>query len=215
MNGRRGIEEKALPEGWREVKLGEVCLIDKATLSSKTPADYCFQYISLSDIEKGNLIQTQKYKFAEAPSRARRIVKQGDVLLATVRPNLQGFYIFKKDVKDCIVSTGFAVLTAKRHLLDSEYLFQMLFSDRMLAVYHAVNVGSNYPAINSSDIPKFEICIPSLPEQKAIASLLETWETAIEKTKQLVEQYRIQKRGLMQKLLTGKWRMKTHNGGGH
>jgi len=168
------------------VRLGEVCFIDKEALSSKTSDDYCFEYVSLSDIEKGNLIQTREYKFSEAPSRARRIVKQGDVLLATVRPNLQGFYIFKDEVKDCIVSTGFAVLTAKRSLLEPAYLFQTLFGNRMLAIYHAFNVGSNYPAINSSDIHKFKVCIPSLAQQKAIAALLETWDTAIEKTEALI-----------------------------
>ncbi len=193
---------------WRKVKLGEVCLIDRETLSSKTPAGYCFQYISLSDIGKGKLIQTQKYKFAEAPSRARRIVKQGDVLLATVRPNLQGFYIFKEDVEDCIVSTGFAVLTAKRHLLDSEYLFQMLFSDRMLAVCHAANVGSNYPAINSSDVPRFEVSIPSLLEQKVIAKLLDTTQREIKILAEIAGKYHTQKLGLMQKLLIGKWKVK-------
>lgn len=185
--GGKAVNSESLPEGWREVQLGEVCLIDQETLSSETPDDYCFQYISLSDVEKGNLIQTRKYKFSEAPSRARRIVKQGDVLLATVRSYLQGFYILKDEVEDCIASTGFAVLTAKRHLLDPAYLFQMLFSNRMLAIYHAANVGSNYPAINSSDIPKFKVCLPPLPEQKAIASLLATWDTAIEKTEALIE----------------------------
>ena len=175
------------PKGWREMQLGEVCSIDNRTLSSKTPEDYCFDYIALSDIDRGHLLQTTHYKFSEAPSRARRIVKKGDVLLATVRPNLQGFYIFKDEIEDCIVSTGFAVLTPIPDLLDSVYLFQILFSHRMLATYYAVNVGSNYPAINSSDISKFKIPIPSLSEQKAIASLLEKWDTAIEKTEALIE----------------------------
>ncbi len=184
---RKAEKKRALPEGWREVKLGNVCSVDEQTLSSKTPDDYCFMYVSLSDIEKGKLLQTKKYKFSDAPSRARRIVKQGDVLLATVRPNLQGFYIFKDKVKDFVVSTGFAVLTPKSHILDSMYLFQLLFSRKMLQTYDIVNVGSNYPAINSSDIPNFKILVPSFPEQKAIASLLETWDTAIEKTEALIE----------------------------
>ena len=184
---KKTVKRKMLPSGWQEVKLGEICSIDKESLSSKTPPDYYFEYISLSDVEKGKLIQTQKYKFSESPSRARRLVKRGDVLLATVRPNLQGFYIFKDKVKDCVVSTGFAVLTPMTHMLDSAYLFQILFSNWMLATYQAVNVGSNYPAINSSDIRKFKVLLPPLTEQKSIASLLETWDTAIEKTEALIE----------------------------
>ena len=145
---------------------------------------------------------TKKYKFSEAPSRARRVVKRGDVLLATVRPNLQGFYIFKNEVKDCIVSTGFSVLTPKPDLLDSVYLFQMLFSHQMLSIYYAVNVGSNYPAINSSDISNFKIPIPSLSEQKAIASLLETWDTAIEKTEALIAAKERQFKWLLKTLIS-------------
>ena len=183
---KKEVKQKALPKGWREVRLGEVCSIDKRALSSQTPHDYCFDYISLSDIERGRLLKTQKCKYSEAPSRARRIVAKGDVLLATVRPYLQGFYIFRNHVKDCIVSTGFAVLSPKSNLLNSSYLYEILFSQYMMATYHAFNVGSNYPAVNSSDIRKFKIPLPPLPEQKAIASLLETWDTAIEKTEALI-----------------------------
>ena len=168
------------------MKLGEVCSIDKRTLSSRTPDDYLFDYIALSDIDRGRLLQTQKHKYSEAPSRAKRIVVQGDVLLATVRPNLQGFYIFRKKVKDCIVSTGFATLSPQSKLLNSSYLYEILFSQYMMATYHTFNAGSNYPAINSSDIRKFKILLPPLLEQKAIASLLEKWDTAIEKTEALI-----------------------------
>ena len=199
---RKMAKNDTLPKGWREVKLGEVCSIDEKIISSKTPDNYCFNYIALSDIDRGNLLQTKKYKFSEAPSRARRVVKRGDVLLATVRPNLQGFYIFKDEVKDCIVSTGFAVLTPKPDLLDSVYLFQILFSHHMLSIYYAANVGSNYPAINSSDISNFKIPIPSLSEQKAIASLLETWDTAIEKTEALITAKEKQFKWLLKTLIS-------------
>ena len=175
-----------LPKGWRKMKLGEVCSIDRRTLPLSTLGDYRFDYISLSDIDKGSLLQTQKYNYSEAPSRARRIVAKGDVLLSTVRPNLQGFYLFRNDVKDYVVSTGFAVLSPKNDLLYPPYLYQTLFSQYMLSTYYAFNVGSNYPAINSSDIHEFKVVVPPLLEQKAIASLLETWDTAIEKTEALL-----------------------------
>ena len=148
-------KNKSLQRGWREVRLGEVCSINKKTLSSKTPDDYCFDYIALSDVDRGSLLQTKKYKFSGAPSRARKVVEQGDVLLGTVRPNLRGFYVFKNEVTNCIVSTGFAVLTPKPNLLDSVYLFQLLFSHQMLATYYIVNVGSGLPNIQKSDIENF------------------------------------------------------------
>ena len=195
-------KEQALPEGWRNAALGEVCSIDTRTLSSKTRDDYCFNYISLSDIDRGKLLQTTMLKYSDAPSRARRMVCKGDVLLATVRPNLQGFYIFRNKIENCVVSTGFAVLSPQNDLIDSSYLYQMLFSHNMLATYNAFNVGSNYPAINSSDIRKFKISMPPLPEQKTIASLLEKWDTAIEKTEALIAAKEKQFRWLLKTLIS-------------
>ena len=185
---REAISKRMLPEGWREVQLGDVCSVNEETLSSKTSGNYHFEYISLSDVEHGQIIQTHKYKFSEAPSRARRIVKQGDVLLATVRPHLQGFCVLKDQVEDRIASTGFAVLRVKPKLLHSSFLLYFLLSNKMLGFYYAMNIGSSYPAINSSDIPKFKIILPSLLEQRAIARLLETWDTAIDKTEKLISE---------------------------
>ena len=167
------------------VRLGSVCFFDLYSLSDKTDKEYEFEYISLSDVEKGVLLNTKRCQFAKAPSRARRKVRKGDVLLATVRPNLQAFYLFKEEVHDTIVSTGFCVLTPQSELL-AEYLHQYLFSEHMLKVFHQFNVGTNYPAINSSDIKNFPIFLPPLSEQKAIADILQTWDTAIEKTEALI-----------------------------
>ena len=115
-----------IPEDWEVKRLGEVCDIDKESLSNKTDPNYEFDYISLSDVDSDRFeTTTSKQTFRTAPSRARRIVKQGDVIISTVRPNLQAFTLIKDKVKDLIVSTGFAVLTPKQII--SEYLYQYVF----------------------------------------------------------------------------------------
>ena len=118
-----------IPEDWELKKLGKVGEIDKKSLNSNTDKEYEFDYISLSDVDSDQFsIKTSKQKFKNAPSRARRIVKKGDVLLSTVRPNLEGFTIIRDEVKDLIASTGFAVITSKNEL-HNEYLFNFLFSN--------------------------------------------------------------------------------------
>src|SRR5690606_3351290 len=88
--------------------------IDRKSLGSKTKPDLEFNYISLSDIETGTIsAHLERHTFHNSPSRARRIVSPGDILLSTVRPNLQGFAKIKEQHKHCIASTGFAVLTPK------------------------------------------------------------------------------------------------------
>lgn len=200
-----------IPED-REVKrLGEVCDIDKESLSNKTDPNYEFDYISLSDVDSDCFeTTTSKQTFRTAPSRARRLVKQGDVIISTVRPNLQAFTLIKDKVKDLIVSTGFAVLTPKQII--SEYLYQYVFSFPVSKQFYQLVVGSNYPAVNSSDVSHLKIAFPPLSEQKSIVDVLEVWDTAIAKQTALIEQLTLRKRGLMQQLLTGKKRLKGFEG---
>ncbi len=200
-----------IPNDWEIKQFEEVADIDIESLNSNTPKDYEFDYISLSDVDSDEFkIETTRQMFESAPSRARRIVKQGDILMSTVRPNLQGFSFIKNQVKDLIASTGFAVITAKK--CNNEFLFQYLFSSKIDRQLYQLLVGSNYPAINSTDVKKLKIPLPPLPEQRAIAAVLSTWDNAISKTQTLIAQKELRKKWLMQQLLTGKKRLKGFGG---
>jgi type I restriction enzyme S subunit len=201
----KGFEDK-----WEEKNFGEVADIDKLSLGNQTPADYSFQYLSLSDVDTGTAqIKSERIIFKEAPSRARRIVSEGDVLLATVRPNLQGFLIVRDEVKNLIASTGFAVITCTK--IHNEFLYQYLFTRKLMKQIEAVLTGSNYPAINSSDVKHLKIPYPSLEEQTAIANVLQIADKEIQLLKQKSEKLKEEKKGLMQVLLTGKKRLKLYN----
>jgi type I restriction enzyme S subunit len=196
-----------IPSEWEVKHFEDVADIDKESLNGTTSKDYKFEYISLSDVDSDDLkIETTKQIFTNAPSRARRIVKNGDILMATVRPNLQGFSLIRDNIKDLIASTGFAVITAKK--CSNEFLYQYLFSSGISRQFYQLLVGSNYPAINSSDVRKLKLLLPPLPEQKTIAHLLFTWDEAISKTQSLIAQKELQKKWFMHNLLTGKKRMK-------
>jgi type I restriction enzyme S subunit len=200
-----------IPSDWEVKHFEDVTDIDKDSLNGSTPKDYEFDYISLSDVNSDDFkIETTKQLFASAPSRARRIVKQGDILMSTVRPNLKGFSLIRNEVKDLVASTGFAVITAK--ICSNEYLFQYLFSSGIERQFYQLLVGSNYPAINSSDVRKLKIPLPPLPEQKAIAQVLSTADAAIHTTEKLIAQKELRKKWLMQNLLTGKMRLKGFGG---
>jgi type I restriction enzyme S subunit len=196
-----------IPIDWDIKHLEDVTDIDKDSLNGNTPSDYEFDYISLSDVDSDDLkIDTTKQVFNSAPSRARRIVKKGDVLMSTVRPNLQGFSYVKDDVKNLIASTGFAVISAKK--CNNEFLYHYLFSNAISKQFYQLLVGSNYPAINSSDVRKLKMVYPTLSEQIAIANLLSTWDNVMQNTTQLIVQKEQRKKWLMQQLLTGKKRIK-------
>ena len=200
-----------IPDEWDVKHFEDVADIDKESLKSNTPEDYKFDYISLSDVDSDDFkIETTRQTFATAPSRARRVVKKGDILMSTVRPNLQGFSLIREEVKDLIASTGFAVISTNKCY--NEYLFQYLFSSGIARQFFQLLVGSNYPAINSSDVKRLKIPLPPLSEQKAIARVLITSDTAINSTEKLIAQKELRKKWLMQRLLTGKERLKWFGG---
>lgn len=200
-----------IPFDWDVKHFEDVADIDKESLNGSTPNEYEFDYISLSDVDSEDFkIETTRQIFSTAPSRARRVVKKGDILMSTVRPNLQGFSIIRSEVKDLVASTGFAVITTKK--CNNEFLFQYLFSSGINRQFYQLLVGSNYPAINSSDVRKLKIPLPPLPEQKAIAQVLSTADAAIQTTEKLIAKKELRKKWLMQQLLTGKKRLKGFNG---
>lgn len=210
-NNTNPFYNTTIPSDWEVKHFKDIALIDNNSLNGKTDKDYEFNYISLSDVDSDDFkIETSKQIFATAPSRARRIVAEGDILMSTVRPNLQGFSLIKDDVKDLIASTGFAVITAKK--CSNEYLFQYLFSSGIERQLYQLLVGSNYPAINSSDVRKLKIPLPPLHEQYAIAQVLSTMDAIINKQMQLIAQKELRKKWMMQNLLTGKKRLKGFSG---
>lgn len=207
LTGKRRFPEFEGQE-WREVRLGDIAAVDKKSLGSKTPETYEFDYISLSNVEPGQIIEPlERMAFGEAPSRARRIVASGDLLLSTVRPNLLGFARVAKFEGNRIASTGFAVVSPGRQASGS-YLYHYLFSHHMKSQFHALVVGSNYPAINSSDVKKLKIHLPPLEEQNLIGQALDECDLEIARFWGQIEKLRTEKKALMQRLLTGKRRVR-------
>ena len=123
---------------------------------------------------------------------------------------MQGFFAIKEDVNDLIASTGFAVLSPIS--CDTQYLLLYFYSEAISKQFYSLVVGSNYPAVNSSDVAKIKIAVPPLAEQRKIAEVLGLWDKAIEKQSQLIEQLTLRKRGLMQQLLTAKRRLPVFSG---
>jgi type I restriction enzyme S subunit len=194
---------------WKMKRLSDVVDTDPENLGSDTPAKFSFNYISLEDVERGCLRSISQQVFATAPSRARRVLKNDDILVSTVRPNLQSHLLFKEKVGDWICSTGFCVIRCREGVTYPGYVIMHFFASLLNGQIDALLTGSNYPAINSADVRALEIPLPDYEEQAAIAVMLTDMDDELGALEQRLAKTRDLKQAMMQELLTGKTRLVT------
>ena len=171
-----------IPENWCWCRLGGIVHNN----GQKTP-DKEFSYIDIGSIDNLHQKLNNNENFVlpeQAPSRARKIVRKGDIIYATVRPYLHNMCIIDKDFKkEPIASTGFAVLTCYPQILN-KYLFYYLLSPSFDNYANDTEnaKGVAYPAINDEKLYKGVVPLPPLAEQKRIVA-------AIEKFMPLIDEY--------------------------
>lgn len=163
---------------WKKLKISDVAFINPESVDKKYPYTV-IDYIDISSVGVGSIDLILKIALSNAPSRARRIVKQNDTILSTVRPNRRSFYFFKKTSLNMVVSTGFAVLRSKGNI-DPRFLYYLI-SDQKITDHFALHAkGSAYPAIDTEIISNTSIFVPSLQSQQRIVSILSTYDDLIE-----------------------------------
>ena len=136
-----------------------------------------FSYIDLSSVDKDKK-QIESGEVLEllpvnAPGRARQLVRGGDVLVATVRPNLNGVARVPESLDGATASTGYCVLRANDETLDSDYLFYWVQTNSFVRDMMSKATGANYPAVSDRTIKSSKIPLPPLKEQKRIAAILD------------------------------------------
>jgi type I restriction enzyme S subunit len=134
-----------------------------------------FAYIDLSALDNATKTVTgiQTVQGRNAPSRARQLVKSGDILVSTVRPNLNGVARVPEGLDGATASTGFCVLRPEPSKLDESYLFHWVRSPEFIADMVRKSTGASYPAVSDKIIGQSEIPLPPLAEQKRIAAILD------------------------------------------
>lgn len=195
---------------WERRKLKFVSNVNSKALGDKTNPDYEFTYLDISSVDEGgNQPETsQKIKFKDAPSRARRVVKKGDVIISTVRTYLQSITFFEAEVEDIIVSTGYAVLTPKLRTILPEFLNYAVRKKDVLDEIMANSTGITYPAITSIKLSNFKISVPSIDEQLEIISQINTESSRINsligRVEKEIEKVKELKQSLIAEVVTGK-----------
>ena len=207
---KRGLMQVLLkrePDTWRSSTLGRLAQINPEQLGSRTDPDYLMEYLDISAIEQPGVIgDTRTFRFRDAPSRARRVVREGDILVSTVRPYLRNFARVREAPDNLVVSTGYAVVRPGDRV-DGRFLYQHILSSGFVEYLKPRMSGSNYPAVTAHDVRAYPLSLPRLPGQRKIAAILSSVDDAIEKTRAIIDQARIVKPVLMSLLLSGELRV--------
>lgn len=216
----RGLDENAdlvdsgvewigkVPKGWKVETLKFVAGINRNTLSETTKSDYNLKYIDIGNVNiNGVKDEPEELNFANAPSRARRIVQKENTIIGTVRTYLKAIAYFDNPESNLIVSTGFAVLEPTKIIL-GKFIYYFICSEKFIQNVSKWSTGVSYPAINPSILGCLPTCVPPLDEQQKIIKYLDAQisgiEAAEEKIKKSIELLQEYKSSLIYNVVTGK-----------
>jgi type I restriction enzyme S subunit len=166
-----------IPAHWDVLRLKYLSSINDEILNEKTDPRFELSYVDIGGIDQyQGIVASEELVFESAPSRARRIVRDGDVIISTVRTYLRAIAPIKHPESNLIVSTGFAVIRPSS-ALESNFAPYALRASHFIESVVANSVGVSYPAIDASKMSCFLIATPGIEEQQGIAAFLDR-ETA-------------------------------------
>lgn len=162
----------ARPTTWRAARLKNVATLNPETLPENTDPETEFGYVDISSVTSDGrvLLPEEPIAFATAPSRARRIVRAGDILVSTVRTYLRA--IARVPENGLVASTGFAAVRPTG-LVDGGFLYWWLRSTPAVEQIVAQSVGVSYPAIAPAEVGRLGVPLPPPEDQRRIAEYLD------------------------------------------
>ncbi|GAB2703828.1 restriction endonuclease subunit S [Aliiglaciecola aliphaticivorans] len=165
----------SVPEHWDLKPLKIIVSHNDDALPDYTNPEDLIRYVDISSVSyHEGISKIEEMPFGDAPSRARRKAKSGDVILSTVRTYLKAVASVGDEFEGCIFSTGFAVLRPRPVKIEPRFLKWLVLNDLFIQAVEAHSEGLSYPAINPPTLVSLKTVIPGLDEQSKIANILET-----------------------------------------
>ena len=166
------IRFSGFTEDWEQRKLGEV-----AIFNPKSGLPDVFEYVDLESVVGTEMLSHSTETVKSAPSRAQRLASKGDIFYQTVRPYQKNNYLFEKDDRNYVFSTGYAQM---RPLMNGKFLFYLIQNDNFVKVVLDNCTGTSYPAINSNVLQCIDMYISiSSNEQGKIGNIFQSLDHLI------------------------------------
>lgn len=159
---------------WPTTSIGRVCIPTEQRDPTRNP-EAPFRYIDIAAIDRSakRIVTVPEILGADAPSRARKAVRAGDVLVSTVRPNLNAVAVVPPELDGQIASTGFCVLRADPRLANHRYIFYRCITPEFVNGLVGQMRGANYPAVSDAVVKQSDLPLSAPREQNRIVEILE------------------------------------------
>ena len=198
-----------VPRHWILKPIKFLSKINQSTLAETTDENLDIQYVDIGSVSATYGIEKiEQYVFSQAPSRARRIVADKDIIVSTVRTYLKAITYIQNPPKNLIVSTGFAVLTPIERVIKPQFAKYAFLAEQFIAEVISKSKGISYPAITASELAAIKIALPPLSEQVRIIENLDAKcqniNTLIVKQKNLIEKLKSYRTSIISHAVTGK-----------
>lgn len=190
-----------LPRGWAWTPLSEVT-DHVENVNPKIDPDKEFIYLDIASIDNSQqkITNPKKYFGKDAPSRARQLVKSGDILFSTVRTYLKNIAVVNKVYDGQIASTGFCVIRPLRQI-ENRFIFWLIQTDDFLNPLNQLQRGTSYPAVRDSDVFPQIIPLPPVPEQHRIVAKIEELFTKLDAGIEALKKIKVQLKRYRQAVL--------------
>ena len=152
-----------VPEGWEKCELQQVAKVNENTIAKNYSYEY-IDYVDLSSVTAGKIKEKTRYEKTEAPGRAKRIAKDGDIIWGMVRPNLRSYALVMHPTETEVFSTGFCILSAK--LVPFSYLYCVVTQPSFVSYLVKCTNGAAYPAVRPEH---FEKAVIEKPHKKVLS----------------------------------------------
>ncbi|WP_323082975.1 restriction endonuclease subunit S [Limosilactobacillus reuteri] len=192
-------------------KISELVSINSKAI--KKDYDGLIKYIDTSSVNNGKFDNPRTYStLHDAPSRARRMASVGDTVISTVRPNMKHIGFISEN-NNYVYSTGFAVVSPNRKLVDPYYLYLYLSSAFVTKTLQSIGETSTstYPSIKPNDIGNLSVDIPSMKEQTVVAKRIRLLDEKIKFNNRINDNLATLKTSIFDKLFKNK--MSSHLNG--
>ena len=199
-------QKNKIPKKWKKEILKDIAIVFDGQHTTPKYVDYGIPFYSVENIVSGEpvkYISKEEYKINTKKNKPLK----GDILISRIGTLCKN--IIATWEGNYAIYVTLALIRSKVRDVSNKFLHQFFQTHMYNKDFFSKSLLIAYPQkINMEDLEKTSVLIPPIKEQEKIVDILELWDKAIETTKKLIEQKKLQKKYLMQKLLTGKIRLK-------